>query len=420
MTKPISLTFAIAGIVFVAVPALAAPASGLQFNAIGEILYDSNQLRISGGGVQGPNERHREDFRYSPALNAEYVRAVGRSILTVDALVGRDFHQYNRFLNRNHIAGGGSFSYRASSCSAVVTGNYSERQNGIRDSAIATPPESTGTVPPDDIGRLIDNLQIAANYGISANCGSGGGRLSFGGGAQHSQLHNVALARQFADSNSDTYSLFTGIGVLRPGQLQLNGSYSVIGYPNRLGTPGLVPPPFGINSGVKTYRVGLSFTRPIGTKLTGTIGVSYLTARPTGGQSPYSSPAYDVSLSYVPGNRFTFVVLGSRNIIASSTVGALFRVVDVIQLNGTYQISNSISTHANAGFINNNYKQSFATVGQVARRNDATKIIGVGVSYAPRPLYDVNFLVSESFRNSNPSLFNYNSTKASVTFAIHI
>lgn len=398
-----------------------AVANGLSLNAAGEVIYDSNQLRIPSSGTLGTSQRKKDDFRYSPSLNAQYVRAVGRTTLIVNGLVGRDFYQNNKYLDRNRFSGGGSLSYRTASCSATGNGSYSERQNGIRgfgNSVQALPDPSNP--PPDDVGRLIDNRQISTTYGVNGSCGSPSGRLTFGGGAQHSELSNGAISRQFADSNSDVYSAFAGLGVFRPGQLQVNGSYSIIGYPNRLTTPGVTPLPLGLNTGVKTYRVGVSFTRPIGTKLSGTIGGSYLTARPDGPQAPYSSPAYDISLSYTPGNRLSFVLLGSRNILASSTAGALFRVVDQIELTGSYQIGEAISARANAGLIRNDYHQSFATTGEPARRSEASKIFGVGVTYAPRPLYDVGVFVSETFRTANPSIFNYNSTKASITLAIHI
>lgn len=401
-------------------PALAAPvvaAGGLSFNAVGEVLYDSNVLRALPAG-----QAHRDDFRYSPALSGQYVRALGRTQLDVNALVGYDFNQYNTYLNRNHFAAGGSLTARAgASCTVAATGNYSNRQNGIRSFGNAVPsPPGTGDLPPDDVGRLIDNRQIFVAYGGSANCGSPGGRLSFGGAANHSGVTNGAASRAFANSDSDVFSLFAGFGVFRPGSLQLNGSYSTIGYPNRLIIPGVPVTARSLNSGVKTYRVGLTYSRPIGTKLTGSIGVSYLTARPGGNQSPYSSPAYNVSLAYAPSDRLSMSVAGSRNILASTTAGALYRVVDQVQASVQYQLGETITTRANVGLTSNNYKQSFDIPGEPARRSESSKVFGLGASYSPGRRYDVSVFVSDTIRSADPSLYNYNSVKASVTLAVHI
>jgi hypothetical protein len=402
-------------------PVLSAPASGasngLSFGASGEVLYDSNQLRANpaGGG-------HADDFRYSPLGSARYEHLLGRGTIVLNGLVGYDFYQYNSTLNRNRFAAGGVLTARAgSSCSAVVNGNYSSRQNGTSSFGTSAPvAPSTADLPPEDIGRLIDNRQIFVTYGLNANCGAPGGRLSFGGAAVHSSLDNGSSLRSFANSNSTVYSLFAGLGVFRPGQLQINGSYSTIDYPNHLIVPGAPISPAGLNTGVKTYSVGLTYSRPIGNKLTGSIGLSYLTSRPSGGQAPYSAPAYNVSLSYHPGPRLNFSAAGSRSVLSSTGAGALFRVVDAVQLSASYEIGRSLTAHANAGLTANNYQLPFAIPGQPARRTDSTKIVGIGVNYRPRPLYDVGIYASKNFRTSDTSLFNYNSTRASITLSVHV
>lgn len=411
-----------------AIPAVAQVASGaggpsgLHFEASGDVLYDSNELRSPKLNADGSSPA-RDDVRYSPALSASYGRSTGRATLAVNGLVGYDFFQNNSYLNRNRYSGGGTLGYSAGGrCSASVNGTYSSRQNGISNLGVLDPtlppPED---VPPDDVGRLIDNRQIVGIYGVSANCGSGGGgRLSFGGSATHSGISNSAPTRRFADSNSDIFSGFVGIGVFRPGQLQLTGSYSTIGYPNRLMIPGVMLPA-GFSSGVKTYRVGLNYTRPIGTKLSGSIGVAYLTGRPDNGQNAYTSPAYNIGLTYLPSDRLSFALNGSRDIIASTTAGAEFRVVDLIDLSASYKLGRAITARASAGFIQNQYRQTFTTPDElIPRGTETSKLFGVTVVYQPRPLYDIGLNVSQTFRNSSPSIYNYNSTKAGVSLAIHI
>ncbi|QYE34152.1 outer membrane beta-barrel protein [Polymorphobacter sp. PAMC 29334] len=413
------------GAVLVATPAfadaLSAPA-GLSATATGEVLYDSNQLR----SLSATN-RHSDDIRYSPAGVLDYNHRLGRGTIALTGLVGHDFFQYNHYLDRNRFGAGGVLNQSIGSrCTAVVNGNYSSRQNGIYSSnnLSTIPLDPTLPVivdgPPDDVGRLIDNRQIFATYGANANCGSPGGRLSFGGGVVRSTIDNGSQLRSFANSNSMVYSLYAGLGVFRPGQLQINGSYSTIDYPNRLIPLGSTISPVGLNTGVKTYRAGLTYSRPIGAKLSGSIGLSYLTARPEGGQSPYSAPAYDVSLNYHPSPRLSFAAVGSRSVLSSSSSGALFRVVDAFQLSATYDVSNTISTHANVGLTANNYKQPFTIPGEIARVSDTSKIVGVGMNYTPRPLYDIAVQVSEIFRSSNPRLYNYDSTRVSLTLSVHV
>ena len=280
---------------------------GLSLNAIGDVLYDSNVLRSTGTGLA--SGMHRDDFRYSPELTATYGRSSGLIALAANAVVGRDLYQYHSYLDRNHYLGGGTLTYHAgSNCQLSVNGTYASRQSGLN--GISTGPTSP-VVPPDEVGTVIDNVQTTAVYGANAGCGSPTGRLTFGGGYSHAALSNAAAIRKFGDSDSDTYSGNIGLGILRPGQLSLTGSYSTISYPNRV--PGAVAigvPAQLLNTGVNSYRIGFAFSRPIGPRLSGTIGASFLRAEPTGGQAAYTSPAYNFALGYVAGPRLSFALDG--------------------------------------------------------------------------------------------------------------
>ena len=389
---------------------------GLSLNASGEVLYDSNVLRTASLAVL-TGTTHRDDFRYSPEASATYGRSSGLIALSVNGSIGRDFFQYNRYLDRNRYLGGGLVTYHAgSSCQVSVNGNYASRQGGIREAGAAI--IDPAGAPADDVGIVIDNVITTAVYGANAGCGSPTGRLTFGGGYTHSSISNGAALRKFGDSDSDTFMGNVGLGIFRPGQLSLNGSYSTIEYPNRIGGAILNGAPL-VNSGVKTYRIGLSYSRPIGTKLSGSFGVAFLHSDPIGGQAAYNSPAYNLGLNYAPSQRLNFTLTGSRDIIPSTTAGALFRVVDQLLLGAHYSLGNDITVDGNAGFIRNNYKQAFSLPGEPVRNNDISPTFGLGVTYAPRSLYDVTVNVTRTSRTSDPAIYNYSSTRAGITLAVH-
>lgn len=402
---------------------LAAGAAADRFVVTGTVdsLYDTNVLR--GTGVLLPNRAtaatHQDDFRVSPSVSASYNRSAGRVALAANALVGYDFFRYNRYLNNNRYAGGGTLTYRSgSSCQASVNGNISVRQDGIRGTGeeIVDP----SGAPTDNVGTVIDNVATASTYGANLGCGTPTGRLTFGGGYSHGTFSNASSFRKFGDSDSDTYTGNIGIGILRPGQVSLNGSYSTIAYPNRIAFAPIGVPLQLLDSGVATYRIGITVSRPIGTRLSGSIGASFLHADPSGGQAPYSSPAYSISLNYAASPRLGATLSASRDISPSASVGALFRVVDQILLTTRYELGRTIVFNANVGLLKDNYQQGFAIPGEPARSNDTTTNLGVGVTYHPRALFDINFNVSESLRRSNPAVFDYNSTRVGLTFAVHI
>ena len=396
----------------------ATPADGLSLTGSAEVLYNSNLLRLP-SDVAPRFSEHRDDFRYSPSLSATYGRSTGLIAVAVNGLIGRDFFQYNHYLDRNQYLGGGSLTYHSgSSCQLSVSGNYASRQAGIQSGSSVV--DSTGA-PVEDVGEVIDNVLTNSTYGANAGCGSPTGRLTFGAGYLHSTRSNGAVTRRFGNSDADTFSGNVGLGILRPGQLSLNGSYTTIVYPDRGALAALEGlPPALANVGVKIARIGLSFSRPIGTKLNGSIGVSFLHSDPGGGQAAYNSPAYTLALNYTSSSQLTFSLIGSRDIVPSTTAGALFRVADMIALTAHYQLGQAITISPNAGFIGNTYKQPFAIVGEPARRSDSTKSFGLQIAFAPRQLYDVTLNVQHYIRNSNPTTYSYTGTTAGLTLAVHL
>ena len=143
-------------------------ANRLIIDATVESLYDSDVLR--GNGLPGANAgAHQDDFRVSPSLSASYQRNSGRLALAANALVGYDFFRYNKYLNNNRFAGGGSITYHSgSSCQIDLDGNVSSRQDGIRTNG--APIVDPAGVPADNVGAVINNVETAATYGTNFGC----------------------------------------------------------------------------------------------------------------------------------------------------------------------------------------------------------------------------------------------------------
>lgn len=417
-----------------ALPAIAAAQSAgdLSIDIQGRAVYDSNQLRIPDSETV-PAGRQRDDIRYSPSISLGYSRPIGRQRVFLSGLVGRDFYQNNSNLDRQRLQFSGGVNYTLGArCSGAIDASYSERQNGLNgfgdrfvdDPTVPDPeviPEPIDPIVDDDVGRLVDNGQEALSYGASFGCGSASGRLSFGANARRSTLRNTAETRRFSNSNNTTYSGYVGVSAFGPGQLQVTGSYSTIDYPGR--TLGLGPgiPVFLGATSTESYQIGLNYARPIGTRLSGSIGASYLTSRPEGLGAPYNAPAYNVSLTYRPGTRLTTTLSAARSIQSSNSVGALFTVLDRVQLGTSYQLGSSLSARAQASYERRNFRQSFALPGDglTARSRENTTTFGAGIGYSPRSLYDVGFDIRQRLRRSTPTFFNYDSTTATVSVGIH-
>lgn len=421
--RTVAFLFVVASATTSAVPASAARILGGTLAVDGNmaVAYDTNILRIPSLSAQAG--RSRDDVRYEPSASVTYSRPIGRQSVVVSALYGRDIYERNDFLSRDRLNLSGALNYAVGArCRGLASVALSRRQAGNR-SALFDPDAGDPVIDPgleDDSGRTIDNVQKLTSTALNANCASPSGALSFGGNFNRRSLRNQAFTRRFADSDTNTFGGFVGVGVFRPGQLQLVGSYTTIKYPNGLQTVGL-PVPFA-RSAVDTYRLGLTYSRPIGSRLSGSIGASYLRGKPrdSSSGSAYSSPAYNLGLTYRPGTRMTFNLLGSRDIIASNSAGALFQVVDVVSLSTFYRASPSITARAAASLQRRDFRQSFATIEDLVARDKQTfTVLNAGVSYAPRRLYDLSFDVAHAIRKSTPSIFNYDNTSATVSLGVH-
>lgn len=407
MSRVAGIIVALGSATLLSAPAVA---EGLSFNIAGNLLYDSNPLRLSQGQEARPGES-RTGFRFSPSVGANYGHEFGRQGLQFSTLVGRDYFLGNDQLTRNRFRFNGQLLYHLGSrCSGVVNSTFNRRQNGQE----STIDDEDPTIPPDDVVRVVNNVQETLAYGVTADCGLSSG-LTFGGSANHSQQNNGARTRRFSNSDNSSFSVYSGVQVAR-GQLQLVGSYSTIDYPNR---NLLLDPLLLVSNGVKTRRIGLNYSRPIGSRLSGSLGLSYLKVNPDG-RDGYTTPAYNVSLTYHPGTRLVLSVNGSRNILSSRTVGALYRVVDQIGLNANYKLNSKINVNGNLGLTRNKFKQTFIVVDDPFIINrDVSKRAGLRVTYSPRSLYDVSFGVDQVSRSSKPSLYDYDSTKVHLSLGVH-
>ncbi len=391
---------------------------GWRLEATGNVFYDDNILHI-GDGQAPPTGEKRADFRFSPSASAAIGMPFGRQQFYLGGLVGRDFYGRNTILNRNRYLIGGGLNWRlGASCTGSLAGEFRRRQNLLSEVAVVQ-----------------DNVQETQVYGADANCQAPVG-LGFGGHVNRTQINNLNPLRQAFDSRSTVFGPSVSYGSPGLGRFSLSGDVTASRYPRRT-----VPTLDGNNAiiratdGVDIYSGRVGYQRNLGTRFSLQLGVSYLKVKPKPGavvqfigmpplpfvmsRPGYSGGGYDATISYTPSARINAQFVASRNITSSANVGALFTVAQTYGVDLGYEIGPSINVGLGGTINRRDYRGSFPSVLEPqARISDELKRIYAHVTYAPVQLYSLDFELAHQQRNSNPDIYNYKGTSATLSLRL--
>jgi len=385
---------------------------GFSIEAALDSLYDSNILRNSQAFVNG--NRRSADFIFTPSATLRAGLPVGRQQLFGSFTIGRDYYARNTDYDRTRINVGGGANLRIGAfCEGSAFAQYNEQQGTQLDLVQSTP-----------------NKQQDTQYQLNAGCGRERG-IGFGGGYTRIETRNAAAIFSQFGSNTAVYSgnVRYNSGVL--GTLTFTGSYSDISYPNRLIGPGGIGNGIGLGNGngfgsdgVRVYSGQIAYKRNFGPRISTNLGISYVKADPkvpafdlTGQRSNpgYSGPGFDISVGYHPGTRLTGTLSASRNVTASANVGALYTVDSGYALDVSYALSPRLNAGVGGSVSTRDYRGAFVSVvNPVPLLNDTLHRVYAQVSYAPVKRYSVSLTVAQQGRQSNPSIYNYDSTSAAV------
>ena len=394
---------------------------GFRIGASLRTYYDSNIIRL-GDGFSQSDTRSKGDFRFTPSVDLAVGQPVGRQQLFIGAQVGRDFYAKNSRLDRNRYSiGGGAILRAGRSCTGSITGEYKRRQSLLSESS----------------GRG-DNTQEVIDYGAAADCAPVSG-IGLGGSVNRQMTNNQNIERSIQDSRETNLEGHLNFGAPLIGTFTAGGSLSRFDYPNRdLFVAGPDGNLLTTSDKLDLYSAHVGFSRAVGTRLSVSAQGSYVKVKPKpenvinliqddngitfpilSPRAGYSGPGYNLSIDYHTGVRLSASLSGGRNITSSPNVAARLDIHDDIGLVVNYKLGAAISTSIGANYDRRQYRGGFATVADpIARTRDSIKRVFAQATYAPRPLYGIDFEVGHQKRTSNPSQYNFSSTSASVTLRV--
>jgi len=225
---------------------------GYELQAVLDVRHDSNVANASAARAE-LRGIEQEDQVISPAIRASIRKAIGRHSVQANAYAGYDFYMRNTRLNRERISLNAGALVNASICELSPQLSYSRRQSELGDALFFADPSVA-----------VENTQSEQSYGLNASCGAPVG-LRAEGGATYSKGYNSNALRETSDFESTLYR--AGLGYRQPsiGTLSLYASQQQTEFPNRVIG--------GVRDEFEVTRIGGSFERNIGARLSGKVEV---------------------------------------------------------------------------------------------------------------------------------------------------
>jgi hypothetical protein len=269
--------------------------------------YDTNVARSDEATAE---LRHvtREDELFTPALDLELGKAIGRQNLFLTGTIGYAYYQRNTFLDSQHIDLTGGATGSVASCHGTVTGQLGQFQSDLQDLTQVQ----------------VKNLETRQSIKIDADCARPIG-LTPTFSISEATVSNSAAGRQAA--NNQTLETEAGLSYSRPnlGQLALFGRYSDSEYPDLVA----VTLPAGFVDRNISYSGGVRFSRQVSSRLGGSIELTYTKLQPNApNSSPFSGPTYLLDVYFKPNQRIRMDINAQRATIPSNTLGSTYATSD--------------------------------------------------------------------------------------------
>lgn len=357
--------------------------------------WDSNVTRAS-KALTPVNGLEPGDIRYTLSGTVDTSRRIGRQQAFVQGSVAYDFYQKNKSLERWRADLRTGLSGRLGPCSGGVNGAYT------RSLAELSP------ISPTDPANSIENIY---GYGASTSC------PLFGpiGATVAVQQRHVRTTGSLNQTGSNSTTVSTSVGYISRGF----GSLSVIG---SYATSEYMRPPRPIAfapSGVETYSIGLQYSRPIGSRMTGSANVSYfelsrddgplneaITGRGTSGTT------WGVNFTYRASSRFSMNASYADSVSATTRIGSAYQNEKRATFGARYRANDRLVFSANASHSD----RDFSGVNLLGIATKEQRIgYGVGLRYELRDNINIALDAGRADLDTDQALSNYTSQRASVS-----
>ena len=372
------------------VPGLTSGGRSATLQVRARATYDTNVARGNSVVAAARNVR-KDDILYAPSAKVDVVWPVGRQSVFLQGTAGYEFYQYNKKLQREQIALTGGATGSAGPCQGTLTGGYSRRQSDLADLTLL----------------VTKNTQEATTVGVQTSCLIGGG---VGGNLSVQRVH-LTNSATVGVVNSDVTSVQTGLSYQNRalGAVSLIAGYSEANYG---GQPGIL---LATNLGFTTRSLGVSYSRPIGTRLQGQAAFSYSTVESSGaaGQSHVGLTG-SAALSYRASSRLNATLSYQRSIAPSILQGSSYNLQQSLALDARYTVSSRVTAGAGASWSKRNYR-GVAPAASSLIVDDDLKAVFASLQLSVGRNASLGLDARREVRNTNLTIFDYTAYRVGIT-----
>ena len=372
------------------IPGLSSGGRSANLQIRARATYDTNVAR-GNSVVAAARSVRKDDILYAPSAKVDVVWPVGRQSVFLQGTAGYEFYQFNKKLQREQIAltGGGTGS--AGPCQGVLTGGYSRHQSDLADLSVL----------------VTKNTQESTTVGAQASCSIGGGV----GGNLSVQRAHLTNSSSVGVVNSDVTSVQTGLSYQNRalGAVSLIAGYSEANYG---GQPGIL---LATNLGFTTRSLGVSYSRPIGTRLQGQAAFSYSTVESSGvaGKSNVGITG-SAALSYRASPRLNATLSYQRSIAPSILQGSSYSLQQGLAFDAHYTVSSRVTAGLGASWSKRNYRGVVPAASSLIVDDDL-KAVFASLQLSVGRNASLGLDARREVRNTNLTIFDYTAYRVGIT-----
>jgi len=362
-----------------------------------QVRHDSNVARAD--SIRAAQRGlHRSDQRLTPSITADIATPLGSHSFGLQGSVGYDFYNHNSQLNRERLALESQLGLNLPVCDTTLTAGISRRQSDLGE--VGQLPGVTGT-------DSVKNAETSKSVGASFSCGGAFGLRPIAS-VGYTDARNSNSARDLTDYDSFSYS--GGVGYVHPsiGELELFVRRAETRFPNQ---PRLIG---GGKDGYNVMSYGGRFSRSIGSRLRGSVELSYTDLNPRGPiANDFNGLNWAVELDAQISQRLLIHSALSRSIVSTLTVDSAYHVDTLYLIDASYAINERLTLKTGFSHLPRRYYNGQTTFGP-ALTKDHQNVGYATLVYAFSPKINFSFDIGRETRNANGNFYDYKNTRASV------
>lgn len=370
------------------------PPDGLRVVPTVRLLYDDNIYRRDDNFVVGD----KDDIRITPSVDVTLRRQMGMHLVTVVGSLGYDFHDRNKFLDRERIALTGDADLSiAGYCHARPRVRLNFAQANLSDQ-----------------GVIVGNSQRTQDYRLTVDCEKPYGIYPVAT-IGYLTTTNSADARRIFNINTLAASIGAGYSKASLGDIRLMFEYERFRRPN---ADDLVP---DMRSGADNYSVGLTFRRHVAPRLSWQVSGSYIRTKPLSPMRPeFSGLGFGAQANWRPSPRFSLIADLNRSSRNQSNTGATYIVETDYGLRGNLAVGSRSTISAGATALHRRFKGELLLDVVEPRLRDTTRAVFGSYRYALRKRLNLGTEVRHERRTTPIARYRYHYTSAMIFIGLEL